>query len=59
MDRLTPEVSRLLDAKAARRRDLVRLPYPEKVRIVKRLQAMAAPVLRARGRNVRVWTCEG
>lgn len=58
MDRLTPEISRLLDAKAARRRDLARLPYPEKVRIVMRLQAMAAPVLRARGRNVRVWTCE-
>jgi hypothetical protein len=50
-----PEIQRLFDAKETRRRDLVRLSFPEKVRIVVELQKMAAPVYRARGRNVREW----
>lgn len=53
--RVQPEIQRLFDAKDARRRDLARLPFPEKVRIVVELQKMAAPVFRARGRNVREW----
>lgn len=52
---LTPEVDRLLRSKADRRRRLARLPYPEKVRMVVRLQEMAAPLARAKGREVRVW----
>jgi hypothetical protein len=55
MNRVQPEIQRLFDAKEARRRDLVRLSFPEKVRIVVELQRMAAPVYRARGRNVREW----
>ncbi len=56
---LNPEVSGLLAAKAARRRMLAALPYPEKVRALVRLQQMAAPILRARGKNVRVWKLKG
>jgi hypothetical protein len=55
MGALRPEVARLLDAKENRRRTLAGLPYPDKVRAVVRLQRMVAPVLRARGRQVRVW----
>jgi hypothetical protein len=58
MGPLTPEVARLLAAKEDRRRILARLPFPEKVRAVVRLQRMVAPVLRARGRQVRVWNIE-
>jgi hypothetical protein len=58
METLKPEVAKLLAAKEARRRELARLPFAEKVRAVVRLQEMAAPVLRARGRAVRVWVLE-
>jgi hypothetical protein len=47
-----------IPAKEARRRKLARLPFPEKVRAVVRLQEMAAPVFRARGKIVRVWALE-
>ena len=55
MDALKPEIARLLAAKEARRHKPARLPFVEKVRAVVRLQEMAAPVLRARGKAVRVW----
>ena len=58
MDELSPEVSRLFAAKEERRRRLAALPFPEKVRAVVRLQQMVAPVLRARGKEVRVWARE-
>ena len=49
------EIARIFAAKEARRRKLARLPFPEKVKAVVQLQRMAAPLLRKRGRNVRVW----
>src|SRR5205807_10459481 len=55
MDTLTPELPRLFAAKEARRQRLARLSYAEKVKAVVQLQRMAAPLLRQRGRNVRVW----
>jgi len=55
MERLTPEIARLFAAKEERRRKLAALPFPEKVRAVVRMQKMAEPLLRARGRTVRVW----
>jgi len=58
METLNSEVAGLFAAKEARRRKLAKLPFPEKVRAVVRLQQMVAPVLRARGRQVRVWTIE-
>lgn len=58
MEELSPEIARLFDAREARRHRLAALPFPEKVRHVVRLQQMAAPVLRARGKEVQVWSLE-
>ncbi|MBI1872793.1 MAG: hypothetical protein HYS05_02755 [Acidobacteria bacterium] len=55
VDDLKPEAVRLFEAKAARRRKLARLSFAQKVRAVVRLQEMAAPLLRGRGKQVRVW----
>jgi hypothetical protein len=55
VDKLRPEIARLIAAKQQRRHKLVALPFPEKVRIVVQLQRMVAPILRARGRPARVW----
>ncbi len=55
MDELNPEVARLFVAKQARRQSLAALSFPEKVRVVVKLQEMAAPILRARGKTVRQW----
>ena len=52
---LNPEIARLIAAKEERRRRLAALSYPDKVRMVVQLQHMTAPILRARGRTVRVW----
>jgi len=54
MERLTPEIARLFAAKEERRHKLAALPFPEKVRAVVRMQEMAAPLLRARRRRIRV-----
>ena len=58
MDTVKPEIDRLFAAKEARRRRLAALPFSEKVRAVVRLQEMVAPLLRARGRKVRVWSID-
>jgi hypothetical protein len=55
VDSLRPEIARLVAAKELRRRRLAALPFPDKVRMVVQLQHMTAPILRARGRSVRVW----
>ncbi len=52
------ELNRLLSAKERRRRLLAKLPIEEKIRAVIRLQEMAAPILRGRGRIVRCWRPE-
>ena len=49
------EIARIFAAKEARRKRLARLPFAEKVKAVVQLQKMAAPLLRQRGRKVRVW----
>jgi len=55
MDTLKPEIARLIAAKEQRRHKLAALPFAEKVRMVVQLQRMAAPILRARGRDAPVW----
>jgi hypothetical protein len=55
VDGVNAAMARLLGAKQARREALARLSFPEKVRAVIKLQEMAAPILRARGRQVRPW----
>jgi hypothetical protein len=52
------EIACLFAAKERRRVRLAALPFPDKVRAVVRMQQMAAPVLRARGKSVRVWELE-
>lgn len=56
VDTMNHELLRILSAKEARRRDLAAEPFPAKVQKLVCLQALAAPILRARGRQVRVWT---
>ena len=56
METLTPEIARLFATKEKRRHKLAALPFPDKVRAVVRMRKMAAPLLRARGRRVRVWS---
>lgn len=55
MDRVKPEIEKLFRAKERRRARLAALPFHEKVRAIVKMQEMAAPVLRARGEQVRVW----
>jgi len=51
-------IDRLMAAKEQRRRKLAALPFPEKVRLVVKLQQIAAPLWRARGLTARVWSLE-
>ena len=55
MDGVNPETARILAAKEQRRKTLARLPFPEKVRAVIKLQEMAAEILHTRGKSVRPW----
>ena len=55
MDSLRPEIERLFTAKDERRARLAALPFHEKVQAVVQMQQMAAPLLRARGKQVRIW----
>lgn len=55
MDRLRPEIERLFTAKEERRARLAALPFHEKVKAVVKMQQMTAPILRARGKHVRIW----
>ena len=47
--------SAYVGGKESHRRRLAELPYPEKVRIVVKLQKIAAPILKARGVTVKPW----
>jgi hypothetical protein len=55
MDGISPDIRRLFAAKETRRHALAALSFPEKVAAVVKLQEMAAPLLRARGKVVREW----
>jgi len=50
------DLNQLLAGKQRRRTELARLPIEEKIRAVRRLQQMAAPILKQRGKHVRCWT---
>lgn len=56
MDRLNPEIEKLFRAKEQRRTRLAALSFEEKVQVLVQLQKMAAPVLHARGKHVRIWS---
>jgi hypothetical protein len=53
------DLNQILAGKERRRRELARLPIEDKLRAVVRLQEMAAPILKLRGKNVRCWKLEG
>jgi hypothetical protein len=55
LDNLNLEVAALLEAKAKRRHRLAAWPFAQKVAAVVKLQEMAAPILRARGKMVEPW----
>ena len=55
---MNPELEKILAERKARRQWLAALPFPEKIRTLVRLQAMAAPIQRAKGRTVRPWRLE-
>jgi hypothetical protein len=55
MDQIDEAISRILAGKEARRRRLAAESFPAKVRALVRLQELAAPILRQRGRQVRPW----
>ena len=52
------DLTQILAGKERRRHELARLPIEEKLRAVVRLQEMAAPILRQRGKRVRCWKFE-
>lgn len=54
----TKELNRLLDGKQRRRQAWARRSVEEKLRAVVRLQQLAAPILRQRGKFVRCWKLE-
>lgn len=53
---MNPELERIVRGKQRRRRQLAALPFPEKIRTLVRLQAMVAPIQRAKRRPTRVWS---
>lgn len=55
VDKVNDAARRVLSAKDARRRRLASEPFPVKIEALVRLQEMAAPILRRRGRMVRPW----
>ncbi|NQT34284.1 hypothetical protein HQ587_03770 [bacterium] len=56
---MKPATKKACTAKEARRKRLASLPIAEKVRILVRMQKMAAPLLKAQGREARVWKIGG
>ena len=51
MEESNIDISDLLEKKAARRRRLARLPYEEKVEIVRRLQKLSRKIKESRDEN--------
>jgi hypothetical protein len=51
----SPNLTRILEHRHARRQQLARAPIEEKIRALIKLQEMSAPILRKRGRSVRPW----
>jgi hypothetical protein len=52
------ELQRALERKQGRRRLMAAAPFPDKIAVVVQLQARFAPILRARGKEYRVWRLE-
>ncbi len=59
MSALDGSGERIFAAKEERRRRLAAAPFPAKIEALIRLQQLAAPLLRERGRAVHPWQIEG
>ncbi len=59
MAKVRTVAERAFAAREARRRRSAALPIAEKVRILVQMQEMAAPLLKAQGREVVVWKIGG
>jgi len=55
MDGMNAVMERIIAARNARRKRLAASPVPEKVRMLVQMQKMAAPLLKARGREAVIW----
>lgn len=55
MDDLNPDIARLFAANEERRQELARCPIEDKIAAVVKMQHLAAPLMRARGREVEPW----
>jgi hypothetical protein len=58
LDGVNEEVARIFAAKEGRRRDLARLSFPDKVRVLIEQQQMAVTILRARRKTVKPWSVD-
>ena len=56
---LNQELQNIFAAREARREALAAKPFPEKIRILVKMQEMVAPIERKKGRAVRIWKLEG
>ena len=52
------DLNQILSGKQRRRHELARMPIEKKLLAVVRLQELAAPILRQRGKTVRCWSAE-
>ena len=59
MDPIDPEIQKIFEAKERRRMELAALPWPEKVRILVRMQRMIVPLVRHRDPRACVWDIPG
>ena len=50
------DLNQILSGKQRRRHELARMPIEKKLLAVVRLQELAAPILRQRGKTVRCWS---
>ncbi|MDP8240384.1 MAG: hypothetical protein P9X24_14940 [Candidatus Hatepunaea meridiana] len=57
--KMIPAMEKVIAVKSAHRKRLAALPVPEKIRILVRMQKMATPILKVRGKDAWVWKIEG
>jgi hypothetical protein len=55
LDKLTPSIKGILEAKGRRRARLAQLPWPQKVKAVVQMQKMAYPIVKNRNKRACVW----
>ncbi len=59
MDKMKSALEKILAAKNRRRKRLAALPVPKKIAILVQMQRLAAPLLKAQGRDSYIWKIGG